>query len=296
MYPRIKLENLKLSKVVCGTNQFIGITHRPNPFDILLHLKRFKDTNTVAKFMIFLATKHGVNCCVSSPRQKIHDAIKMTEKETGEKFHWICTPSIRKTVPGLEPDIYKQIDWCYEHDVSVCMPHRIYTDLAINKEALEIGGQDFIKIGMVKFKSSFFPLKTIKKMCEIPYPEIASYIRDKGMIPGLSTHFIETIDAVEKNNYDAPIIIQPLNMKGYMSDTHPEILSKKIKSTKIQILNIKPMAAGRLRPKVAIEYCLNNIKKNDLLAIGFGKYNYLIEDATILDNYFNQHKGVQLKS
>ena len=79
MMPRISLENLKLSKIVCGTNPFVGITHRNNPFDILSHLRRFKQPETIAKFMIHLLQEHGINCCVSSPRDKMYQAIKIME-------------------------------------------------------------------------------------------------------------------------------------------------------------------------------------------------------------------------
>ncbi|MFX0101899.1 MAG: hypothetical protein ACFFCS_20205 [Candidatus Hodarchaeota archaeon] len=293
MYPKIKLENLSLSKIVCGTNQFVGITHRPNPFEIQAHKRRFKEPETVAKFMIHLSQEYGVNCCVSSPREKVYDAIKITEKETGEKFHWICSPSIRPSVKGLDTNIFTQIDWCVDHDVSVCMPHRIYTDCVIDKENLVIGGTPFEELqGWMKSYGNIvaiamrvysgIPIKTFKAMYKIPYPEISAYIRDKGMIPGLSTHYPESIKAVEKNGYDAPLINQPLNMKGYQSSVKPEELIKVIQGTKIQIQNIKPMAAGRLEPRPALEFCLKNIKKNDFLAVGFGKYEYCVEDGKIL--------------
>ncbi|MHA1680334.1 MAG: hypothetical protein ACTSUE_04960 [Promethearchaeota archaeon] len=291
MFKKIKLENIELSKIVCGTNQFIGIIHRPNPIDIRRHKKRFKDAEAVADFMIPLVQELGVNCCVSSPRQKIYDAIKITEEETGEKFHWICTPSIRKTVGDLEGDLFKQIEWCADHGVSVCGPHRIYTDLSIDKEKLVIGGTDFIGIGPVKFKSKIFPVKSIKNLCAIPFPEISAKIRDSGMIPLLSTHYIESIKAVEKQEYDAPLVIQPLNKKGYMSNAKPDALIEAIRSTKVKILNIKPMAAGRIKPRAALEYCLENIKRDDLLAVGFGKKEYLREDIEILKDLQSTRGG-----
>ena len=266
MIPKISIENLELSKIICGTNQFVGITHRANPIDMLIHLRKFKDPKTVAKFMLHLFQEHGVNCTISSPREKIYKAIKIVENETGEKYHWICSPSERKTVKNLAPDIMKQIDWCAEKEVSVCIPHRSYTDKAIDKEKLIIGGGD----------SGF-----------IPYPEISAYIRDKGMIPGLSCHYIEVLKAVEKNNYDAPLVVQPLNKKGFQSNAKPEVLIKAIQSTKVHIINIKPMAAGRIKPQEGLEFCLNNIKENDFLAIGCGKnFDDCIEDGQILENYF----------
>lgn len=282
MYPVVQLERLKLSKIVCGTNQFIGITHRPNPFEIWAHKIQYRAPSTVAKYIIHLQQEHGVNCIISSPRMKIFTAIQIAEKETGEKIHWLCTPSVRNTIKGLEQDIFKQIEWCGNHQVSVCMPHRIYTDMALDMQQLVIGGKTY-EGKNVKFKGRWIPVKSIRDECKIPYPEISAFIRDKDMIPGLSTHYIEAIEAVEKNNYDAPLIIQPLNKNGFESNTDPETLTKKIQSTKHQILNIKPMAAGRIPPREAFEFCLNRIKSNDFMAMGFGKFEYCVEDGKIVE-------------
>ncbi|MBD3350369.1 MAG: hypothetical protein GF364_02680 [Candidatus Lokiarchaeota archaeon] len=296
MIPKIPLENLKLSKIVCGTNQFVAITHRLNYFDILKHKRFYNDIHVVAKFITHLAVNYGINCIVSSPRQKIYDAIKMTENETGEKIHWICTPSIRKTVKELECDIFKQIDWCAEHDVSVCMPHRIYTDLVLDKETLKIGGTEINQLSRGKSISKIIamglhiydrqvPKEKIKEMWSISYSDIAAHIRDGRMIPGLSTHYIESILAVEKHNYDAPLIIQPLNLKGYQSNVDPKRLVQVIKDTNLQILNIKPMAAGRLKPHPAFEFCLNNIKISDFMSFGFGtSFDYMVEDIKIIQD------------
>ena len=267
MIPKVALENLNISRMICGTNQFVGITHRANPLDNLAHLIRFRNANIVAKFFIYLQQNHGVNACISSPREKIYEAIKITEKETGERFYWICSPSRRMTAKGLKPDVKFQIKWCAEHDVAVCIPHRDYTDHAIDKSNLTIGGNH-----------PQFP----------PYPELAELIRDLGMIPGLSTHFIESIEAVEKQKYDAKVIVQPLNKIGFESDTSPENLVQKIQSTQLQIINIKPMAAGRISHTEALPWNLSKIKKNDFLAVGFGHFKYCVEDAKMIDDFINQ--------
>ncbi len=268
MIPKISLENLQLSRMICGTNQFVGITHRWNPLDNFAHVVRFRNAKIVSKFFIYLLQNHGVNACISSPRDKIYEAIKITEKETGQRFYWICSPSRRQTAKDIPPDVKAQIKWCADHGVAVCIPHRDYTDHAIDKTNLVIGGN-----------VPDFP----------PYPELSALIRDLGMIPGLSTHFIESIEAVEIQKYDAKVIVQPLNKLGFESDTAPETLISKIQSTKLQIINIKPMAAGRIPHKEALPWNLSKIKKNDFLAVGFGKFKYCVEDAKIIDDLMNKN-------
>lgn len=262
MIPKISLENLKLSKFVCGTNQFVGITHRWNPIEMWAHIKRYKEPSTVAKIMLHLYQEHGVNCCVSSPRDKIFEAIKIVEKETGDQFHWICTPSKRGTAKNIPRDEYKQIDWCEERNVSVCGMQRGYTDRAIDKIKLTIG-EDNPK----------YPT----------FPELSAYIRDKEMIPAISSHYHQSILAADKNNYDAPLIFQPVNIMAYQSHTNTEHLIKLIKNTKRQILAIKPLAAGRLNPREGISFALKNIKENDFIAIGFSNFEQAVEDGKIVE-------------
>ena len=262
MIPKISLENLKLSKIVCGTNQFVGITHRANPFEMWAHLRRFKKAETVAKFMIHLLQEHGINCCISSPRDKVYDAIQITEKESGEKYHWICSPSRRKTAKNIPRDVYKQVDWCVEREVSVCLMQRGYADKAIDKEKLTLGGNS------LKYPS---------------YPEISAYIRDKGMIPGITTHFHEVLLSVEKNDYDTALLVTPVNKIGFTSNTDPKNIIEFVKYTKRQVMAIKPMAAGRIPPQEAFNFTLRNLKENDFMAMGFGKFEYCVEDGKTVE-------------
>ena len=254
MIPSIPLENIKLSKVVCGTNNFVGINHRLDFIYAPYFWHKFRKMERITEILSFFVEK-GVNAIISSPRVRIYDAIQSVQNELGVKIHWICSPSTRKTVKGLERDIHKQIDWCAEHKASVCIPHRNYTDFALDKDKLIIKGLE----------------------------PIIEHIRDKEMIPGLSCHFHKVIEAVERNNYDVQLIVQPLNQLGYISDTDPNSLVQLIQNTKISILNIKPLAAGRLNPRIAIPFCLNSIKRTDFISIGVNKLSQAKENITIFE-------------
>ena len=143
---------------------------------------------------------------------------------------------------------------------------RGYVDRAIDKDTMVIGGNE-----------PEYP----------PYPEISAYIRDKGMIPGLTSHFHKTLIAAEKNNYDAPVIVIPLNKIGFAANTYPNEIKELIQKTKRQIIAIKPMVAGHIPPREGLTFTLDIIKENDLMAVGFGKFEYCIDDGKILEEYFN---------
>ncbi len=273
MIPKVRLENLEMPRMLCGTNQFVGISHvyggfyrirdpgliHRSPLSTFYYMHKFKDIKKVVEIMLFLAQEHGVDACISSPRDSVYAAIQAVKKETGRPYHWICTPSTRLTAKGIQPDISKQIQWCADHEVSVCAPHRDYTDKALDKVAFTIEG----------------------------YPEIAARVRDLKMIPGLSTHCIGTIKAVDDNKYDAPVIIHPHNKIGFESDGEPDTISRRIKETRLQVINIKPMAAGRIRPRDGLEWCLQRIKPVDFLAVGFGDIKFAREDVDIVEELMN---------
>ncbi|MHA1820134.1 MAG: hypothetical protein ACTSU2_06170 [Promethearchaeota archaeon] len=255
MIPRVKLENLELSRLVCGTNPFLGISHFTKSRNMFLK-EYFSDVNKIFEITSYLFEEYGVNCIVSSPRDKIYEVVKKMEKEFGEPYYWLCTPSDNRiTAKGLSRDLKSQIKWCAEHNVAVCMPHRSWTDTNLNPKEKKI--------------------KDLKKYTNL--------IRDLGMIPGVSTHYFESLQAVEKNNYDVPLIIQPLNTIGFQSNIEVNTLITHIKSTKRQILVIKPMAAGRLIPEVGLNFAFNNIKENDFVACGFDNLQNADYDAQLVD-------------
>jgi hypothetical protein len=258
MIPTITLENLKISKYICGTNNFVGINHRLDFIYAPYYYLKFRKIERITEILGYLV-EQGVNAIISSPRVRIYEAIQSVQQESSMKIHWICSPSTRKTVKSLEMDIHKQIDWCADHEVSVCMPHRDYTDFSLDTDTMTIKGLE----------------------------PILEHIRDKKMVPGLSCHFHKVVEAVEKQEYDVKLIVQPYNQIGFESDIDPFTLGKIIQKTKISILNIKPLAAGRLDPKLALPYCLKSIKKNDLIAVGTPKLSHAKEIVSIFNKFYS---------
>ena len=257
MIPRIPLEHLKISRLICGTNPFVGISHHGlRGLKFRIH---YRKVERIEEIMLYLAQEHGINACISSPRDNIAHAIKTVERETGQDFYWICSPSRRITAKGLKPNIYTQIQWCADHQVSVCAPHRNYTDKALNRDKRIIEGVE----------------------------DILASIRDKGMITGLTCHSAEIVRIVEERKYDVPIVVQPLNPLGYQSNVPPSELIKIIQNTKLQILVIKPMAAGRITPEIGLSYAFKHIKPSDFVSCGFNNFAAAKYDLSIVEKLLN---------
>jgi hypothetical protein len=258
MIPKTKLEKLELCRFVCGSNPFVGISHFTKSRDMFFS-NYYHEPVKIAEIMSYLMEEFGVNAIISSPRDEIYAAIQIVEKELGQKFHWICTPSGRATAKDISDNIYHQIQWCVDHHVSVCMPHRSYTD----SHYLD-GRIDGIE-------------------------PILAKIRDSGMIPGLSTHYHEVIRIVKDQKYDVKLIIQPVNTISFQSNIEINTLCEMIQSTKIQILAIKPMAAGRLLPEAGLPFSLSNIKPNDFITAGFASLEDADYDAQIIEKWFQKY-------
>ncbi|GAB4305120.1 MAG: hypothetical protein Kow0069_00450 [Promethearchaeota archaeon] len=238
--PKVRLENLELSRLVCGTNPFLGISHFTPSRDLLL--REYFTAERIAEVVGYVLEEFGVNAVISSPRDEIHSAIETVEREVGERLHWICTPSDQRvTAAGLEADLSQQIRWCAERGVSVCMPHRSFTDAHLHAATNEITGLE---------------------------PHLAQ-IRDLGMVPGLSTHYHETLRVVARRKYDVALVVQPINPLGFMCNLEVNSLAKTIRASSVQVLAIKPFAAGRVLPEVGLPFVLNSIKPNDFVACGF---------------------------
>jgi hypothetical protein len=259
MIPKVSLENLSISRLICGTNPFVGISHFTESHDLFFK-ELFQDQQKIAEIMLYMAQEFGVNACISSPRDEIVKAIAYCEKETGQPYYWICTPSQRKTTPNIKEALQDQIQWCADHHVAVCMPHRSYTDAYIDVSKQEI--RDL--------------------------PEITALIRDLHMIPGLSTHYHETLQICAMRKYDVKLMTQPLNPDGFMCTIEANDLASKIRGSRIQIINIKPLAAGRIMPEVGLTFSYSSIKPNDFVTVGACCVQDADYDCQIVERLLNK--------
>lgn len=262
MIPKIEIaeSGVKISRLICGTNAFCGISHFTKSQDMFLE-EYFRDVSKIAEIMEYLFEEFGVNVCISSPRDSIAKAIEMVENEMGEKYHWLCTPSgTRQTAKGTGSKLKEQIKWCADHNVTACMPHRSWTDFRLNKDRNEI----------------------------TDVTEHLELIRDLGMSTGLSTHYYETLRICHQKKYDVDLVIQPVNPIGFQSNIEVNTLLSTIQNTKIQIIAIKPLAAGRLVPEIGLNFAFQNIKPNDFVACGFDCIQNADYDAQLAEKILSK--------
>jgi hypothetical protein len=93
-------------------------------------------------------------------------------------------------------------------------------------------------------------------------------IRERGMIPGLSTHMPESIAIADKTGIDVETYIQLYNAAGFLMQVEADWVMRMIRNAKKPVMTIKPLAAGRLLPPVGLAFVWNTIRECDMVTIG----------------------------
>jgi hypothetical protein len=93
-------------------------------------------------------------------------------------------------------------------------------------------------------------------------------IRERGMIPGLSTHMPETVVIADRTGLDVETYIQIYNAAGFLMQVEVDWVTRIIRDAKKPVMTIKPMAAGRLLPIVGLGFAWNTIRPQDMVTVG----------------------------
>ncbi|MBE0516304.1 MAG: hypothetical protein IBX41_02780 [Methanophagales archaeon] len=92
--------------------------------------------------------------------------------------------------------------------------------------------------------------------CDTLDPRINGWIkeiRELGASPAASTHYPgETIEELDRAGYDLDVYLAPVNPVGYAMEPSYESTLKALESTEKQVIAIKPLAAGSLKPTESV--------------------------------------------
>ena len=124
--------------------------------------------------------------------------------------------------------------------VSICMPHTSTTDVMVDKCTREVRQMD--------------------TLCRM--------IRERDMVPGLSTHIPETIVFADETGLDVESYIQPFNLMGYLMQLEVDWVWLIIHNARKPVMAIKTMAAGQIRPYQALTFTWNAIRDMDMVTVG----------------------------
>jgi hypothetical protein len=238
-FPRTVVGGISMPRLIIGSNWFKGYSHTSVPKDhfILEYQTRERLTEIFTTFM-----NYGIDAYMGGdPGSMVMDAIHDAEQRAGRKMILILTPSFN-LLPGGDPknDPEPVLDHYREIGTTFCFPHQCVTDALVDKRA-----------GVIR------DLKTYTKM-----------IRERGMIPGLSTHMPESVIYADRQGADVESYIQIYNAAGFLMQVEPDWVLNVIHQANKPVMTIKPLAAGRLFPIVGLSFVWSTIRPQDMVTIG----------------------------
>ncbi len=237
-FPRTTVGDISVSRLIAGTNWFLGYSHTSAAKDkfITSYQTRQKISEVLAVFF-----QSGVDTVMGPPHPLLYEAICEAEDRTGRKAVRVVTPWFN-ILPGgpAEMDPERVFDECAQNGVDICMPHQGMTDALLDRMHNVIRDID----------------------------KYTTMIRARGMLPGLSTHMPETVVVADKIGADVETYIQIYNAAGFLMPIEADWVMRIIKNAKKPVMTIKPLAAGRLLPPVGLAFSWNTIRDQDMVAIG----------------------------
>ena len=237
-FPRTTVGGVSVSRLIVGTNWFLGYSHTSAAKDRFL--KEYQTAQRMADVMeVFLAA--GVDTVMGPASEKLFEAIKIAEDRTGRGMIRVITPSFN-ILPGGKPENEPQrvLDFCRDNETAFCFPHTSVTDRMLDRLHGVIRGMD----------------------------EYSAMIRERGMIPGLSTHQPESVVIADDSGLDVESYIQIYNAAGFLMHLEADWVMRLIHKAKKPVMTIKPLAAGSLLPPVGLAFVWNTLRDKDMVTIG----------------------------
>ena len=243
-FPRTTVGGVSLSRLIVGTNWFLGWSHCSLAKDKLIQ-EIFSDYKKIADILeVFF--RSGVNTVMGLIRdEKMGAAIKEAQERTGVQAIIVSTPNFptnkRTPFDGFDVDeVNRILDEEVERNSTFCLPHTSTTDQMVDKCTRELRQMD----------------------------QLCAAIRERGMIPGLSTHLPESIIFADESGLDVETYISIFNAMGFLMPVEVDWTAHVIQNAKKPVMTIKPMAAGQLRPMQALTFSWNTIRDQDMITAG----------------------------
>jgi hypothetical protein len=243
-FPRTQVGGLSLSRMIIGTNWMLGFSHCTPSKDKLI--RELAGQRKAMADILEVFFRAGVDTIMGLiEREPMADAIKEAEDRTGVKAIVVSTPifPVNRETPekGIDPgEIERILDTEVRLGAHFCLPHQGTTDPLVDRCRREI--------------------RQMAPLCKA--------IRERGLIPGLSTHMPESIIYADETGLDVDTYISMYNAMGFLMQVEVDWISRIIANAKKPVMTIKPMAAGQIRPFQAFNFVWNTIRDCDMVTVG----------------------------
>jgi hypothetical protein len=237
-FPRTIVGGVSLPRLLIGSNWFLGYSHTSLAKDNFI--KSYQTRESVARILVAFMER-GVDAVMAPPSPLLEEAILDAEDVTGRAMIRILTP-IFNIGPGGEPEREPEVmlDQCKKFNATFCLPHQCVTDALIDRMTGTIRDLD----------------------------HYTAMIRERGMVPGLSTHMPESVIYADRQGADVETYIQLYNAAGFLMQVEADWVQRIIQNAAKPVMTIKPLAAGKLLPIVGLGFVWSTIRPQDMVTIG----------------------------
>jgi hypothetical protein len=237
-FPRTMVGGVSLPRLLIGTNWFLGYSHTSLAKD-----KFIKDLQTRERIASVLNVflDYGIDAVMGPLSPHLEESICEAEQRSGRSLIRIYTPAFDLSPNAPAKDCAEAVfDQCAKFHATFCLPHQCVTDALIDRRA-----------GVIRDLDKYTRM-----------------IRERGMIPGLSTHMPEAVVYADAMNADIETYIQIYNAAGFLMQVEADWVMRIISEAKKPVMTIKPFAAGKLLPVVGLAFVWNTIRDQDMVTVG----------------------------
>lgn len=237
-FARTEIGGVSVSRMVAGSNWWLGFCHQTQAK--VAWNKQYQTAGRIAEVLeVFLA--EGVDVTMSPPSELMAEAVDRAQQRAGRKLHWILTPCFDLPEAGPDWDLAaRALDECAAAGAEFCWPHAGVTDRLYDGLSRTIRFMD--------------------RLCEM--------IRQRGMIPGLSTHLPQVITAADRAELDVASYVLIYNAAGFLMPIEIDWAQRILQEARRPVTTIKPLAAGRLMPAVGLPFVWATVRDCDLVTVG----------------------------
>ena len=239
-FPRTQIETLSIPRLIIGTNWLMGYSHTSAAQDRFI--KQLQTRERIADILqVFFDAEINAILGGLPTDQHFIDALRDVQDRTGQQAIWIGTPHFDLSGTGEARDKkMRTLDAFAEKGCTICGPHQATTDALLDRRARRI--------------------RDIEPITEA--------IRERNMIPFLSTHMPETPIYADETGIDVASYIQIYNAAGFLMQIEIDWVQRMIWKRQNPVITIKPLAAGRLPPLVGLAFSWATIRDQDMVCIG----------------------------
>jgi hypothetical protein len=243
-FPRTTVGGVSVSRMIIGTNWFLGWSHCTRAKDTYIH-EHIRQRQRIADILeVFF--RAGVDTIMGLiNHEALTEAIEDAQDRTGVKAIIVSTPHFpvdaQTPVRGLDSgEAERIVAEQAKLGATFCFPHQCTTDALVDRCTREIRHM----------------------------PALTQLIRAYGLVPGLSTHMPESIVYADETGLDVDTYIALYNSMGFLMQVEVDWVAQIIRDAKKPVMTIKPMAAGQLRPFQALSFVWSTLRPQDMVTIG----------------------------